>query len=375
MQAVLIKDLFQFFACLAVQFGIRIFYGIKQERKRYDVKSRVKCRVNQVAVHRNLYRISVHQCLDSLGLVSVGQLVCSVYIDFDLAAGCFFHELAELTSAFCPGTGLGGGAGKVPGLLFPSKVTVISDIIVILIAGGISCCAAIRTIATGSIGIRCCSYRSGISSVFCQCFWKERGNLRNIRNQKQNCYRCCDHWHNGFGNLLNGNFHSFFQFYGNGNKQVDTNRRSYLSDGQVDGCHDTECYQVIAKGFADRKHNRDENVHRRVCIDKASCNQENDIDNQKEYKLVMSNASKKIRRCLRNTKLCADKGEQRSTCDDQHNSTGCFGRIYHQIPQVFQFDLFINKDSDKQTVYNGNGSCLGRGENTSIDTAKDDDRH
>ena len=47
----------------------------------------------------------------------------------------------------------------------------------------------------------------------------------------------------------------------------------------------------------------------------------------------------------------------------------------HQIPQVFQFDLFINKDSDKQTVYNGNGSCLGRGENTSIDTAKDDDRH
>ena len=326
-------------------------------------------------MHRNLYRVSVHQCLDSLRLVSVGQLVCGVYIDFDLAAGCFFHELAELASAFCPGTVLGGGAGKVPGLLFPSKVTVISDIIVILIAGGISCCAAIRTIATGSIGIRCCSYRSGISSVFCQRFWKERGNLRNIRNQKQNCYRCCDHWHNGFGNLLNGNFHSFFQFYGNGDKQVDTDRRSYLSDGQVDRCHDTECYQVIAKGFADRKHNRDENIHGRVCIDKASCNQENDIDNQKEYKLVMSNASKKIRCCLRNTKLCADKGEQRSTCDDQHNSTGCFGRIYHQIPQVFQFDLFINKDSDKQTVYNGNGSCLGRGENTSIDTAKDDDRH
>lgn len=266
-------------------------------------------------------------------------------------------------------------ASNTPGLLFPSKVTVISDIIVILIAGGISCCAAIRTIATGSIGIRCCSYRSGISSVFCQCFWKERGNLRNIRNQKQNCYRCCDHWHNGFGNLLNGNFHSFFQFYGNGDKQVDTDWRSYLSDGQVDRCHDTECYQVIAKGFADRKHNRDENIHGRVCIDKASCNQENDIDNQKEYKLVMSNASKKIRCCLRNTKLCADKGEQRSTCDDQHNSTGCFGRIHHQIPQIFQLNLFIDKDSDKQTVYNGNGSCLGRGENTSIDTAKDDDRH
>ena len=148
-------------------------------------------------MHRNLYRVSVHQRLDTFGLVSVGQLVCGIYVDFNFAAGCFFHELAELTSAFCPGTGLSGGAGKVPGLLFPSKVTVIGNIVVILIAGGSSICAAIRTIAAGSVGVRCRCYGSGISSVFCQRFWKERGNLRNIRNQKQNRYRCRDHWHNG----------------------------------------------------------------------------------------------------------------------------------------------------------------------------------
>ena len=326
-------------------------------------------------MHRNLYRVSVHQCLDTFGLVSVGQLVCGIYVDFNFAAGCFFHELAELTSAFCPGTGLSGGAGKVPGLLFPSKVTVIGNIVVILIAGGSSICAAIRTIAAGSVEVRCRCYGSGISSVFCQRFWKERGNLRNIRNQKQNRYRCRDHWHNGFGNLLNGNFHSFFQFYGNGNKQVDTNRWSYLSDGQVDGCHDTECYQVIAKGFADRKHNRDENVHRRVCIDKASCNQENDVDDQQECKLIMCNTSEQIGSCLRDTEFGADKREQGSTCYDQHNTAGGLCRVYHQIPQIFDLNFFVDKDSDKQTVYNGNGCCFCWSEYASIDTAKNNNRH
>ena len=41
------------------------------------------------------------------------------YIDLDLASGCLFHKLAELASTLSPGTGLCGGAGKVPGLLFP----------------------------------------------------------------------------------------------------------------------------------------------------------------------------------------------------------------------------------------------------------------
>ena len=73
-------------------------------------------------MHRNLYRVSIDQCLDTFGLVSVGQLVCSVYIDFDLAASCFFDQFSELTAAFCPGTGFSGGAGEVPGLLRPVEI-------------------------------------------------------------------------------------------------------------------------------------------------------------------------------------------------------------------------------------------------------------
>ena len=70
-------------------------------------------------MHGDLNRITIHESLDTLGLVTVGQLVCCVHIDLDLAAGCFLHKLAELAAALSPGTGLSGGAGEVPGLLFP----------------------------------------------------------------------------------------------------------------------------------------------------------------------------------------------------------------------------------------------------------------
>ena len=78
-------------------------------------------------MHGNLYRVSIHQCLDSLGLVSVCQLVCCIYIYFYLSACGFFHQLTEFTAALCPGRSLGCGARKIPGGLFPVKVAVITD--------------------------------------------------------------------------------------------------------------------------------------------------------------------------------------------------------------------------------------------------------
>ena len=80
-------------------------------------------------MHGNLYRISVDQSLNTFRLVSVGQLVCSIHIDFNFTACRFFYQFTKFSSTFCPGTGLSGGAGKVPGLLGPSKVTVIFHII------------------------------------------------------------------------------------------------------------------------------------------------------------------------------------------------------------------------------------------------------
>ncbi len=80
-------------------------------------------------MHGNLYRVSVHQRLDSFRLISIGQLVCRIDVDFDLASGCFFHQLAKLTSAVCPGTCLRCGACKVPGCFRPVEITVIRNCI------------------------------------------------------------------------------------------------------------------------------------------------------------------------------------------------------------------------------------------------------
>ena len=148
-------------------------------------------------MHGNLYRISVHQRLDTLGLVSICQLVCGVNVDFDLSAGCFFHELAELASALCPGTGFGGRAGEVPCLLRPVKIAVICDIIVIFAVSIIPAGTGLAVISR-RIGIRGSSYRTAVGTIFSsKCFWKERGNLRNVGDQQKYSNGCSDHRHNG----------------------------------------------------------------------------------------------------------------------------------------------------------------------------------
>ena len=102
------EDFFQFFSCCSVKLGVCIVVGVINKWQRYHIESWVKCRIDQIGMHGNLYRVSVHQRLDSLGLVSVCQLVCCINIDFDFSSGGFFHQFTELASAVCPGACLCG---------------------------------------------------------------------------------------------------------------------------------------------------------------------------------------------------------------------------------------------------------------------------
>ena len=79
-------------------------------------------------MHGDLYRIAVHQSLNTLGLIAVRQLVGSVYIYLNFAAGSFLHQLAELASGLGPGAGFCGGAGVVPGLRFPAQIGMVFHI-------------------------------------------------------------------------------------------------------------------------------------------------------------------------------------------------------------------------------------------------------
>ena len=57
----------------------------------------------------------------------------------------------------------------------------------------------------------------------------------------------------------------------------------------------------------------------------------------------MRYASKQIGSCLCDTEFGTYEGEQGGTCHDQHDTTGGLRRIYHQIPQIFDLDIFIDK--------------------------------
>ena len=128
-------------------------------------------------MHGNLYRISVDQSLNTFRLVSVGQLVCSIHIDFNFTACRFFYQFTEFSSTLCPGTGFCGGTGEVPGLFFPAKITVICDVI-IRISGTTG--AVLCIICT----VRRSRYRSAVSTIFSgQCFRQEGGYSGNIGDQ------------------------------------------------------------------------------------------------------------------------------------------------------------------------------------------------
>ena len=262
-------------------------------------------------MHGDLNRISVHQCLNALRLVSVGQLVCCINIDLYLASGCLFHELAKFSAALSPGTGLRGGTGEVPGLLFPSKIAVITDLVKIHVRTGI---------AAFCLTVRSCNHGSAVGTVCRHSLRKECGNGRYIGDQKKYSHGCHDHRHNCPGNLWNVHFHTFFQLNGNGYKEVYANRRRYLADRKVYRCHDTEGNHVISQVLTYRKHDRNEDIHGRVCIDEAACDQEDHIHDQKEGELVVGNAAEQIGSGLRDTEFCTYKGKQGCTCHDQHDA-------------------------------------------------------
>ena len=163
-QTIFGKQFFQFFTGCPIKFCICIIIRIIDKWKRYYIKSRVKCGIDQVGMHGNLYRVSIHQCLDSFRLISVCQLVGSINIDFDLASGSFFHQFTELTATICPGTCLRCGAGKVPGHLRPVKVTVIFNCV-----KGIVVISGIFRSSTSCIR---CSLLSRVRTIFCKSFRK-----------------------------------------------------------------------------------------------------------------------------------------------------------------------------------------------------------
>ena len=66
MYTVPLQDFLHLLTGCPVQLGIGILHRIKEEGQGHHIEARVKGRIDQVGVHRYLYRVTVHQGLNAL---------------------------------------------------------------------------------------------------------------------------------------------------------------------------------------------------------------------------------------------------------------------------------------------------------------------
>lgn len=104
-------------------------------------------------------------------------------------------------------------------------------------------------------------------------------------------------------------------------EQVNADRRRNEAECEVDGHYRAEMHSVDAEGLCYREEYRAENIERGVCIDKAACDNENDVDHQQEGVLISVSDRDKALACV----TCkAGKGknlaEYGCASDDKHDN-------------------------------------------------------
>ena len=157
--------------------------------------------------------------------------------------------------------------------------------------------------------------------------------------------------------------------------QGDTHGRSHLADSQVHCGDHAEVDGVDAQLGGYGVHDGDKDVHGGVGVHEAACNQEDHVDDQQEDVLVAGDLQQQSLGRLRNAEHRAHIGEQGGRADDQHDAAGGLAGVDQNIDHILHLDLTIDEDADHQTVYHGDGSRLGGGENAAVDAADDDDGH
>ena len=215
---------------------------------------------------------------------------------------------------------------------------------------------------------------------------KSQGNLRHIRHKSKHAEAGENHRHDCSGNGTNGHAVEdfclcprgsccIFDFQSHGNKKVYSDRRRNLSDCKVYSRQYTEGDQAVSQRLGYGSHDGNKDVHGGVCVDKAACDQENNVDNQQEYDPAASYTGKQGFRRLGNTKQCAAVRKERGRRNDQHDSSGCFGGINKDARQILPGNFFINNHTHKETVNDRNSSCLCGSKDPSVNASQNNNGH
>ena len=135
-------------------------------------------------------------------------------------------------------------------------------------------------------------------------------------------------------------------------------------------------HSVDAEGLCYREEYRAENIECGVCVDKAACDNENDVDHQQEGVLISVSDRDKALACV----TCkAGKGknlaEYGCASDDKHDNGSLRNGLAQDNDDLFKAQGLVDEYADYKSVNRRNRSGFGRGENTAVYTAEDDDRH
>ena len=120
-------------------------------------------------------------------------------------------------------------------------------------------------------------------------------------------------------------------------------------------------------------HDRDKDVHGGVGIHEATCDQEDDVDDQQEDKLVAGDIQQQSLSSLGDAVNGTDVREDGSGTDDNHDGAGGLTGVHQNTGNILPLHLTINEQADDHSVDNGNCSGLSGSEDTAVDTAQNDD--
>ena len=135
-------------------------------------------------------------------------------------------------------------------------------------------------------------------------------------------------------------------------------------------------HQIDAQGICHRYEQRSEDVQRRRGIQKASCDQKDNVDNDKENDRASSRHLLE-RRADGHIQSRPGQyvGEQAGRRRDEHDRRRSGDGVQKQGIKLLYPDLLIDEDPYEQSVDDGHGRRLCGGKDPSVDAAQDDNRH
>src|SRR5699024_9612830 len=161
-----------------------------------------------------------------------------------------------------------------------------------------------------------------------------------------------------------------------GHKQIQADRRRHHADFQVDNHNDTEMHRVNAQLRGDGQHQRRHDQDDAGRLHEHAGHKQQYVDHDQKLPRRHVPGNDLLGNGLRDTFSGQHVREQERVGDDEHQHDRDFGSVDQDFRHLPEADVTVNEYRHEERINRGYGGRLGGGENTTINTAEnDDDQH